>query len=220
MNPFKIIGKATVAFYEELFFYFILGMGHILSWLLILPGPFLLAGVYTIGQKAVRGLGVKWNLIWEGIKEFGLRSLLLFLVVLFGYVVIAVNLWFYNAPDVSPFPRAVAAWTTPLFVALALLWTGITFYAQAFLMELEEPTLGMALRNSLFLTLLKPFHTLLFVVVSLVILVLSIGFPVLLIFSPGLLSALALTAVRTLVTGLAEKLAAEEEETDETGEGE
>jgi len=121
---------------------------------------------------------------------------------------------------VSPFPRAVAAWTTPLFVALALLWTGITFYAQAFLMELEEPTLGMALRNSLFLTLLKPFHTLLFVVVSLVILVLSIGFPVLLIFSPGLLSALALTAVRTLVTGLAEKLAAEEEETDETGEGE
>ncbi len=220
MSPFKIIAKAAVAFYDELFLYFVLGMGHALSWLLILPGPFVLAGVYTIGQKAVRGLGVSWLTIWQGIKEFGARSLLLFLIVVAGYGVIIVNLWFYNAPDVSPFPAAVAAWTTPLFVAIALLWTGIAFYAQAFLMELEEPTFGLVLRNSLFLTLLKPFHTLFYVVITLVVLVLSVGFPVLLIFSPGFISALALTAVRTLVTGLAERLAAAEEEADETGEEE
>ena len=73
MSALRIIGKAAVAFYEELFFYFTLGLGHLLSWLLIIPGPFVLAGVYTISQRSVRGLGVKWSLIWDGIKQFGVR---------------------------------------------------------------------------------------------------------------------------------------------------
>jgi uncharacterized membrane protein YesL len=205
MSAFRIVGKAAVAFYEELFFYIVLGIVHLLSWLLIVPGPFVLAGIYTIGQKAVRGLGVKWPIIWDGIKQFGARSLLLFLIILLGYGLIYSNLWFYNTPDVSPFPATVAIWTTPIFVGIAVLWTCVAFYAQAFLMELVDPRMGVVLRNSLFLTIVKPFQTLFFVLISAVVLVVSVALPVLLILTPGFVTALALTAVRTLVTDLTEK---------------
>jgi uncharacterized membrane protein YesL len=218
MSALRIIGKAAVAFYEELFFYFILGLGHVLSWLLIIPGPFVLAGVYTIGQKAVRGLGVKWAIVWEGIKEFGARSLLLFLIVVLGYGLIYSNLWFYNKPDISPVPAGVKAWATPIFVAIAVLWTGVAFYAQAFLMELEEPRILLVLRNSLYLTFLRPLQTLLFVIISAIVLALSVAFPVLLIFTPGFISALALTAVRTLVADLSGKQEDEQEGNEDTAE--
>ncbi len=211
MTALRIVGKAAVAFYEELLFYFILGLGHALSWVLILPGPFVLAGVYTIGQRAVRGFGVKWSIIWDGIKQFGLRSLLLFFIIIFGYGMVASNLWFYHSPNVPSFAASLAPWTTPLFIALGVLWTGVTFYAQSFLMELEEPRMLLVLRNSLFLTIIRPFQTLLFVVVSLLVLGLSVAVPLLLLVSPGFVSVLSLTAVRTLVTDLTEKAEAREQ---------
>ena len=205
MRILRIIGKAAVAFYEELFFYLLAGLGHLVCWLLIIPGPFALAGIYTIGQRAVRGLGVKWRLIWEGIKEFGLRSLLLFAITLAGYATVATNLIFYNRPELSPFPESLAVWLTPLFVILGLIWTGIVFYAQAFLMELEEPTIRIVLRNSLFLTILRPITTLVLLIVSLVVIAISVLLPILVLAAPGFLSVLSLTAVRTLVTELSEQ---------------
>jgi len=213
MRVLKIIGKAAVAFYEELFFHFAAGLGHLLCWLLVIPGPFALAGIYAIGQRAVRGKAVNWRLIWDTIKEFGVRSLLLFLIVLVGFAIVAVNLWFYNVPGISPFPASVKVWTTPIFIIIGVLWTGVAFYAQAFLMELEDPKMLLVLRNSLFLTVLKPLNTLSFLLVSAVATALSIALPVLLVVLPGFLSTLALTAVRTLIADLTEQaLAANRDE--------
>lgn len=217
MRVLKIIAKAAVAFYDELFFHFIAGLAHMVCWLLIIPGPFALAGVYAIGQRSVRGKGVNWRLIWDTIKEFGTRSLLLFLIILIGFGIVAANLWFYNAPGVSPFPESVAAWTTPFFGITGLLWLCVAFYAQAFLMELEDPKMLMVLRNSLFLTVLKPLNTLAFLLVSLLATALSVALPVLLVVLPGFVSTLALTAVRTLIADVTEQAQAMDQ--DEESEG-
>lgn len=199
MSALRIVGKAARAFYEELYFYLILGLGHVVAWLLIVPGPFALAGVYAIGQRSVRGLGTSWGTIGRGIREYGPRSLLLFIITAAGYATVLSNLWFYNTPGISSLPTWVAMATTPLFVAIGLAWTGVTFYAQSFLMELEVPRLRLVFRNSLYLVMLRPLQTLFFVVVSLAALLLSIALPFLLVLWPGFVSALALTAVRTLV---------------------
>jgi hypothetical protein len=208
MRFFKIVAKAAVAFYDELFYYFLYGLIHTVAWVLIIPGPFALAGMYTIGQKAVRGLGVKWRIIWEGVKEFGLRSLLLAVITLLGYAIVVTNIMFYGNPDISPFPPAVAAWTTPLFILLGLVWSGVVFYAQAFLVELQEPKLKHVYRNALFLTILHPIQTLLFLVLSVLVVAVSIALPVLVLVAPGFLAVLSVTAVRTLVTELTEKVEA------------
>jgi len=219
MRVLKIIAKAAVAFYEELFFHFVVGLAHVLCWLLVIPGPFALAGVYAIGQRSVRGKAVNWRLIWDTIKEFGPRSFLLFLIIVLGFAIVAVNIWFYNTPEVSPFPASVKVWTTPIFVIIGVLWTGVAFYAQAFLMELEDPKMLVVLRNSLFLTVLKPLNTLGFLLISALVTALSIALPVLLVVLPGFLSTLSLTAVRTLLADLTERAEAmdRDEESDDGG---
>jgi len=196
--------RAARSFYDELPFHVIAGLAHLLAWLLVLPGPFALSAVYTIGQKAIRGIGVSWGVIWSGAKEFGLRSLLLAIVVVAGYGIVAANLWFYNTPGISPLPATLTALATPLFIGIGLVWTMIAFYAQSFLMELEQPGLREALRNSLSLTVLKPLPTLFLTVVALVALAIAFVVPPLLVLLPGFVSTLSLTAVRMLVAETAQ----------------
>ncbi len=205
MRTLRIIAQAAVAFYEELFFYALLGVVNIVAWLLVIPGPFALTALYIVGQRAVRGLGVNWSLIWDGVKEYGLRAWLLFVVAILGFIIVFSNLVFYVNPDLSPFPESVGMWTTPFFLLVGLIWTGVVFYAQSFLMELEDPKFGLVLRNSLFLVLLQPLQTLTLLLVSLLATALSIVLPVLLLLLPGFLSCLSLTAVRELVAYLKER---------------
>lgn len=240
MRVFRIIGRGAVAFYDELPFYILTGLLHLVawvlvliplaitlsptppasafaytSWLLVIPGPIALVGVYTVGQRAVRGEGVKWHIIWQGIKEYAPRSMLLFFTIFLLYFIIVMNVWFYRTPDVSPFPPSVAIWTTPVFLSLALLWSGIAFYAEAFLLELKEPTMKLIFRNSFFLMLLQPIQTLILLIVFVLSLALSIAIPLLLIIWPGFVSCLSLTAVRQSVAHFAERAETLKQEAEE-----
>jgi uncharacterized membrane protein YesL len=215
MRFFKVVAKAAVSFYEELFFFFLTGLIYVIGFILIIPGPFALAGIYRISQRAVRGKAVKWRIVWQGVKEFGLRTFLIFVLIVLGFVLLLTNLWFYNSPEISPFPANVGVWVTPLWILLILLWSGVAFYATAFLFELEEPKTFMVLRNSLFLTVLRPIQTLLFLIVSVLALVVSVALPILLTVSPAFIATLSVTAVRTLVTDLKEQ--AEQRQAGEQG---
>ena len=216
MRVMRIVAKAAVAFYDELFFYAGVGLLNLISWLVVIPGPFALVGLYAVGHNAIRGRGIKWPTVWEGVKEFGLRSFVLWLTIGAVYVVIGFNLWFYLTPDASPIPTVVAAWATPLFLFIGLIWTGVTFYAQAFMMELESPRIRLILRNSLFLTILQPIQTLMLLMVAALTLAVSIALPVLLIVWPGFVSTLALTAVRTMVEDLSNR-AKDKQDNDKSG---
>ncbi len=211
MRFFKIVAKAAVAFYEELFLFSLMGLIYVVCFFLVIPGPFALAGIYRISQRAVRGKAVKWRIVWQGVKEYGLRALLVFFLVVVGYALLLSNLWFYNS-EISPFPDDVGVWVTPLWVLLILLWSGVSFYATAFLVELKEPKTLNIFRNSLFLTILRPIQTLLFLVISILVLVLSVVLPILLAVSPAFIATLSVTAVRTLVTDLQEKVEEESKE--------
>jgi uncharacterized membrane protein YesL len=192
-----------------------MGTVTLIGCILILPGPFVIAGLYAAGQKAVRGEGIKWSIYWQGMKEFGLRSWLLLIIILAGYGILYTNFWFYSNPDMSPFSEQVGFWLVPVWLGLAIVWTGTSYYAQAFLMELEEPKIFTIFRSSLFLTILHPLATLILVIVSLLVMALSVVFPILLILTPSFLFVLALTAIRTQITQLVERTKEEEEKQDE-----
>ena len=204
MQAFKIIWKAAVSFYDEMFNFMLMGTVTLIGCILILPGPFLVAGLYAAGQKAVRGEGMKWATYWQGIKEFGPRSWLILIIVVAGYVILYTNFWFYTS-EISPFSEQVGFWLTPLWLGLGIVWTGVAYYAQGFLMELEEPKFISIFRSSLFLSILHPLATLILIIVSLVVLALSIAFPILLILTPSFLFVMVLTAIRTQITALVEK---------------
>lgn len=216
MQAIHIIINAVKAYYEEILFFIMSGVILCVATLLIIPMPFALVGVWMIAHRTVRGLGVNWELYWGAVKEYGLRSLWLTLILALGYVLFAANVWFYSAPDVSPFPNNVVAWIRPIMFIIGLVWIGISFYAYAFLIELEEPKLPAILRSSLSLTLIKPLPTLMLLIVTLLLTALSIAVPILLLALPGFIATLSITAVRTFVTAVREKFGIGEEEEQST----
>ncbi|HNT77537.1 MAG TPA: hypothetical protein PKH77_21185 [Anaerolineae bacterium] len=199
MKFIQILAETGKCYYEEVAKLILMGTVSLLCCLLILPGPFAFGGLWAVGQRTVRGVGIKWEHYWQGVKEYGWRNFILTVVLLLGYIIGFTNLWFYNTPTISPFPAEVAVWVTPIWIVLLVVWTGVSFYANALLVELTEPKLWLALRGGLFLTLLNPLSTFLFIVLSLILLALCIFLPFLIILTPGLLLILRLTAVRTLV---------------------
>lgn len=215
MHIFRVIAKAAVAFYDELFQFLMMGTVSLLASLLLLPAPFALAGLYAVAQRAVRGEGVNWGIYWGGVKEYGKRAFVLMLLILLGYAIIGSNLWFYSTPEISPFPPQVGVYLLPVWAIVGLLWTGTAFYTLAFLVELEEPKTLLVLRNSFFLTVLNPLATLIWLVLTVVVIAVSIALPVLLLASPTFIITLTVTAVRTLVTSWTERAKAQAEAEEE-----
>lgn len=199
MKFIQILAETGKFYYEEVAKLILMGTVSLLCCLLILPGPFAFGGLWAVSQRTVRGVGIKWEHYWQGVKEYGWRNFMLTVILLFGYIIGFSNLWFYNTPEISPFPAEIAIWVTPIWIVLLIVWTGVAFYANALLVELKEPKLWLALRSGLFLTLLNPLSTFLFIVLSLILLAICIFLPFLIILAPGLLLILRLTAVRTLV---------------------
>jgi uncharacterized membrane protein YesL len=205
MQTIRIIIGAAKTYYEEMLFFFATGAILFVSALLIIPLPFALVGVWMVAHRAVRGLGVNWRLYWEAVKTYGLRSLWLTLVLALGYGLLAVNIWFYTAPDVSIIPGSVLVWIRPIVFIVGLLWIGVSFYAHAFLIELEEPKLLTILRSSLSLTLVTPLTTLALIIGTLLLIGASIMVPILIPALPGFIATLSITALRTLVAAVREK---------------
>ncbi len=216
MQAIRIVVNAAKAYYEEMLFFFMTGAILFVATLLIIPMPFALAGVWMVAHRCVRGLGVNWGLYRDAVKGYGRKSLWLTLILVLGYVLLASNIWFYSTPEVSPLPDNIAGWILPVWFIIGLVWTGATFYAHAFLIELEEPKLLAILRNSLSLTLVSPLTTLILLIVTLLLTALSIALPILLFALPGFIATLSITAVRTLITAIREKYSATEEESSST----
>ena len=212
MQAIRIIISAVKAYYEEILFFFMTGAILCVATLLIIPMPFALVGVSMIAHRTIRGLGVNWGLYWGAVKEYGLRSVQLTLVLALGYGLLAANIWFYSTPGVSPIPDNVAVWILPIWFGIGLVWSAVTFYANAFLLELKEPKLLTILRSSLFLALLNPLPTLVLLIVTALLTAMSIAMPILLIALPGLIATLSVTSVHVLVTAAREKCGPTEKE--------
>ncbi len=199
MTPFKVLWKSLKLYYEEMFPLLLMSGITALSWLLIIPGPFALAGLWYAAQKAVHNRGVSWRDYWDGVKQYGGKTWLVVLVEGVGGGLILLNLWFYNS-DISPISSSTllmlvdSMWLLVGFVVL-----GTFFYLEGFLLEQEEANVRLALRNSFYLTLLHPVESLIWGAISWLVLGLSAMVPVFLLITPGYLALLSLVAVRTLV---------------------
>ncbi|MGC9397663.1 MAG: hypothetical protein ACP5HM_00830 [Anaerolineae bacterium] len=205
MNAFKIIWKSLRVYYSELFPLVLMGLATVAATFLVIPAPFALAGLWYVTRRSVEGRSTKWYDFWEGVKRYGPRNLLNALLALFGYLVIATNIWFYNNPAVSPLPDQAALWLTALWLMLILLWTAVNFYWLAFQMEMEEPRFWLSLRNSLFLTLLNPIQSLVFLLVAALLAALAIVVPPLIILFPAFIATLSTTAVKTMLAPILER---------------
>ncbi len=209
MSAFSILWEALAGIVEEVFYLWLMGFITLVGWVLVLPAPPVTAGLWYVAHRVVRGYAINMGTYWEGVKAYGGRSYLVALVALFGYAILAMNLWFYGVSGVAPIQDDAARIVVIFWAFATLLWTGAMFYFEAFLIEQVEPKLTTALRNSVGLMVLHPFKTLFWLIALVALLALSIFVPILVGMFPSLFAMLSITATRRLVQGI--KAQAEEE---------
>lgn len=209
---FNVITEAAVSYYDELYHLVMMGAVTFVACLLILPGPFALAGLWYVAHRTVRRSTTSWRDYWDGVKRYGVRAWGILLIVLFGYILIFSNIWFYNTPQISPIDNAnIILAMTSLALAMLLLWTCMTFYISTALIEQKTGGIFLAVRNSLYLTFAYPIQTVIWTLFSALILIISLLAPILLILTPAYISVLSFTGFRTLVLPLLEEQEAGED---------
>jgi uncharacterized membrane protein YesL len=190
--------------------FLLMGAATLLATLLVIPGPFALAGLWGVAENAVGGLEVSWEVFWQNAKQYGPRNWGNTILILGFYALLGANFWFYNNSETSPFSQQVVFWLTAVWIALSVLWTGVAFYLLAFQLQMIEPKIFPALRNSFALFFFNPIDTFTWLLFLAALTALCVLLPPLVILLPGFTAVLSITAVKTLLKPFIEKRKAAE----------
>jgi hypothetical protein len=113
------------------------------------------AGLYVVTNSIGHGTGGRIEDMLSGARTYALLSFRWALANVMVGAVLAVELRFYGATEVT-----IGVIVQVLFVTAGALWLAMQFYVWPFLIEQEDKRLRVALKNALFLTLANPVYTL------------------------------------------------------------
>jgi uncharacterized membrane protein YesL len=193
--PLQVIGQALRDWWDDWFNMALISLVWLLCWVTVVLGPPATFGVYYVTNQLARGRSLGLRGLLDGGRRYFLKSWLWMLLNLVVAVVVMTNIWFYGQFD--------ADWAVIVrlfFSFLSLAWLIVQFYALPYLMEQEEESLRLALRNGLFTFLAAPGYAA--VVAGLVALVAALSVILvapLFLGSPCLIAALGNRAVRERV---------------------
>lgn len=153
--PLQVIGRALRDWWDDWINMTVITLLWWLCWLTIVLGPPATLGIYHVTNLLAHGDSQGPAGFIDGIKRYFWRGWAWFLLNVVAVVLIIVNFFFYRQFE--------ATWATvarAFFLVLGLLWALTQFYALPYLIEQEEKSLRLALRNGLFTALAAPGYTL------------------------------------------------------------
>lgn len=181
----RILWRAISDGWMQMTLFLIINLLWLLGTLTIVLAPPALFGMFYAANEAAHGRGVEVRDFFRGARLYFGKSWL------WGVLNLVVAVLFWG--NFALYPRFAGELTLPLLVitsVLLLAWLSVQLYTIPYLMELEKPTVRLALRNGLFTALASPLLTLLLVFV-----ISAIGFvclvqPVFAVFGLGVFVAL------------------------------
>lgn len=166
--------------------------------LVLAPSP-AAAGLHNYANTLVKEEHVDFSLIWEGLRQYWAKSLLLFAAALAGATLLVANAIFYfNLANQQSAPLWRIAGV--LFIYMFALWIAIQTYALPLLIEQENKSFRLIIRNAALLCLDNPFFTFTLLLMILLITVLSLALPIFItLISGSLVGIIQHRAVLTLL---------------------
>jgi uncharacterized membrane protein YesL len=131
-----------------------------------------LFGLYTVCDRTANGFAISWEHYFSFFKK-GFWKAWLF-VAFSNTITLLIILNFIWYPQ--SFSGEWVAWVMGLWLAAALFWTAIQFYAIPFYIEQEDKSFRIALKNAALIAGANPLFTLLLLVVSVALMGLCITF--------------------------------------------
>jgi uncharacterized membrane protein YesL len=222
VNPFAILWRSVVNCYDDLFP--LVGMN--LVWLVLtipvvavivlvltifgLPaeGSFILAillamilptpasiGLHYYANQLVKEERVEFDLFWAGLKALWKRSLALFAIGFAATALLVLNLTFYATNVASPLKLIAILWVYAL-----ILWVMMQMYVNPLLVEQENKSIKLILRNAFILTIDNLVTSFVLLVVLVALSAVSVGIALLVALLTG--SFLAVVETRAVLTFL------------------
>ncbi|HLH72447.1 MAG TPA: hypothetical protein VKX96_04115 [Chloroflexota bacterium] len=197
INPFTILWKSVVDVYGELFpmvgmnvLWLILSIPIVLVVTLVLmlfkvPGELALpiallfallapspssVGIQNYVNQLVKEERVEFDLFWAGLRTLWRPSLILLGISVFGTALLGVNLMFYLSSSLTVLHYFAILWLYAIVV-----WIIMMLYMNPLLVEQENKSIKLIVRNSFLLAVDNVIPSLVLVVVLLVLSAVSIG---------------------------------------------
>lgn len=211
INPFRVIWRAIVDVYGELFpmvgmnlLWLIMSIPIVAVLTLILtlfqvPGSlaFPLAllfaviapspasvGIHNYANQLAKEERVEFELFWSGLKTLGLRSLALLGISVLVVVLLGVNFAFYLNSSVPVLKYVAIVW-----FYVALVWLTMMLYMNPLLVEQQTKSIKLILRNALVLAIDNLIPSLVLLIVLVILSAISIGVTLLIALVSGALIA-------------------------------
>jgi uncharacterized membrane protein YesL len=210
--PFQVIAQALRDWWDDWINQVVIAIVWLLCWLTVVPGPPATLGLYYVANRLAHGDSLGLRGLVQGARRYFVKSWQWALLNLAALLVLAVDLTFYGQIQ-----AAWAGFLQGIFIILGLLWLLVQFYALPFLMEQEQKSLKLALRNGLFLALSAPGYTLVLAcIAALLLLFCAVLILPLFLGFPGLFAAIGNRAVieRLATYGVHERQAAQKQNPD------
>lgn len=191
-NAFRITWWSLRDTYEELF---ILIGANLLALLLFIPvvtGPPALAGLHHLGFRIASEKRVEFGFFWEGFRSYFLDSWKLAALNILVFGILGADVWFYLF-------KMQGAWQVLGLVGvwMLLMWTVAQLYTFPLLVRQEERKLFLLIKNTILLTLAYPGFSLTATVLLVLILALSLAFPILFVLAgPSFAAVMGAHALR------------------------
>lgn len=187
MKAFIVMGRTLKATYDELFLCVFMSIVWWVGTLLVVTSAPATMGVNRVANRIANYKRVDNSFFWEGARAHIGRSWLLYLILIGAPLAIGINIRFYFSSSVTWMRLIGIAWIWILVLVLMLMQ-----YVFPLFWQQDDPSIRMALRNALLLTLRYPIYTFLMFIFQVLLLGLSVALTLpLFLLAPAMLGIAA-----------------------------
>jgi uncharacterized membrane protein YesL len=149
--------------------------------MVVVPNP-AAAGIHNYANQLIKEERVEFALVWEGLKRYWAKALLLYAISVLGFVLLIANAVFYLRSESQVLRIFGIVWIYATYV-----WLSMQIYMLPLLVEQESKRIWYVVRNAALLALDSPFVTFVLLLLVLVLTGLSLVVPVLVTLISGAL---------------------------------
>lgn len=173
LDALRVTWKTLQDLWGEMFHLVLMNLLTLLLLLLVVPGPPAWVALGAVCSRVANDYAISWETYFRAFRAHFVKAWIYSVASLIAIALVLLNFWWYGAAFGE---QQWAQWVRGAWLAAAVFWFVVNFYAVAFYHEQEDKRWRTAIRNALFTAGAFPLFTLVLLVIGGIVMALSIVF--------------------------------------------